>query len=308
MRTRRPLAVLFSTIAVLAAGLVVPVAASAQPVVGACFDYPMKTPAPISSAAPAISCDAPHTAETYFVRTLPDAFGTPSASTVSARTVASRPCTTQAMNAYLGMSARVIPSRFLTVVVFPTDAQWNAGERWMRCDTALQLGIDFTPITGTAAAFVAATPAESLNACTRGNPSPVKNALYPCTPPKRKDWAINPPRDLNWLKVLEQPLTNKSKFPGDNAAITAAIKICQKQGKAYKGVQKYPGWWRINPTSSGWKKGRRTIQCFVPYAQYLEHLAKLAPTPAPTPSPTATAVPAAPSAPAAPSPSPSPSA
>ncbi len=45
------------------------------------------------------------------------------------------------MNAYLGLQDRELPSRFRTVVLFPTDDQWAAGERWVRCDVVLQGGL-----------------------------------------------------------------------------------------------------------------------------------------------------------------------
>ena len=153
---RTGLAALAATSALLAAGLVLPAPASAAPAVGSCFDYPFSTLGKASSAAPAIGCEFPHTAETWFVGTVPDSFGPPSKASQADRLLAARPCTTKAMNAALGMPTRVLPSRYRTVVLFPTDAQWNAGERWVRCDAALQSGLQFQSTTGTAAAFVAA--------------------------------------------------------------------------------------------------------------------------------------------------------
>jgi hypothetical protein len=282
-------------------GLAAP--ASAVPVVGACYDYNAKTLKAVSSNAPAIGCDAPHTAETYYVRTIPDSFGLPSKSSLGAQLSASKPCTVTAINAYLGMPGRALPSRFRSVPLFPTDAQWTAGERWMRCDVALQEGLGLQPFAGTVTAFVASQPQDTFNFCTRGAPNPLKVAAYVCQAPKKPHWADNPPRDLNWLKVFEVRVgTAGSKFPGDASVLKQSSALCQKMGKKWKGTQALPGWWRIYPTASGWKKGLRSIQCFVPYAQYLEHLAARAPKPVPAPGPTATPTPVAPVA----SPSPQP--
>ena len=63
--------------------------------------------------------------------------------------------------------------------------------------------------------------------------------------------------------------------------------ICQKIAKKYNGKAEYPGWWRINPTDTGWRLGKRSVQCFVPLAQYLQEVAQSTPAPVtePTPAP-----------------------
>jgi hypothetical protein len=291
MRLRRhATAILLTSAAVVLSGMVVPSSASAAPLVGGCYDYPAKTIGKVSSAAPAIGCEAPHTAETYWVGALADAFGLPSASTQVARLSAGRPCTVKAMNDYLGMSDRTLPTRFRTVVLFPTDEQWNAGERWVRCDVVLQGGLELKPVTGTAAQLVAITSKEIFNFCTPKEPNIKATFAYPCLDPKK-----------NWIKVLDQELGGPgSAFPGTTSVDRRAIALCQKMGKRYQGKDKYPGWWRIYPTASGWKQGRRSVQCFVPYKQYLEHLAKVAPAPTPTPAPSPTPTPTAEVAAAAP--------
>ena len=237
-----------------------------------------------STAAPAIGCESPHTAETYFVGTLAEAFGLPSGSTQPARLSAGRPCTVAAMNAHLGLTEQKLPSRFRTVVLFPTDDQWNAGERWMRCDVVLQGGLELKSFSGTAAALVAATPRDIFNFCTPAEPNAVKTAAYPCLDRKK-----------NWIKVLDQELGGPgSKFPGTTSVERSTRRLCEKMGKKYDGKVTYPGWWAIWPTSRGWKEGRRSAQCFVPYAQYLKELAQNAPRPTPSPTPTPTPTPETP--------------
>jgi hypothetical protein len=287
MRIRRHrLGALVIATAVIASVVALAAPASAVPVVGSCYDYNAKTLKAVSSNAPAIGCEAPHTAETYYVRTLPDSFGPPSKSSLGAQLSASKPCTVKAVNAYLAMPGRSLPSRFLSVPLFPTDAQWTAGERWMRCDVVLQGGLELKTFAGTAAAFVAATPQVIFDFCTQGSPNAVKTAAYPCTDPKR-----------NWIKVLDKELGGAgSKFPGKTAVEKSTRKLCEKMGKKYNGKVPYPGWWAIWPTKAGWGEGRRSAQCFVPYKQYLQELAINAPKPAPAPTP----------APVAPDPSPSP--
>lgn len=294
---RNATAILLTSSAVVLSSIALPTAASAAPQVGGCYAYPASTIGKTSSAAPVIGCESAHTAETYFVGIVPDAFGVPSSASQAARLSAGRPCTVAAMNAYLGLTDRSLPSRFRTIVLFPTDAEWNAGERWVRCDVVLQGGLELKSLTGTAPAFVAATPKEILNFCTPAEPNAVKTSAYPCTNPKK-----------NWIKVLDQELGGPgSKFPGTSTVEKKTRALCQKMGKKYDGKVTYPGWWAIWPTSRGWKEGRRSAQCFVPYAQYLKELAQNAPRPTPSPTPE-TPPPAAPAASPEPVPAPSPSA
>lgn len=276
----RGITALAAAATVVVAGLVSPAIAAADPLVGQCYDYPAKSIRATSTTAPAMDCGAQHTGETYYVRTLPDSFGLPSKSSLGGRLSASKPCTIAAMNAYLGLSDRSLPTRFLSVPRFPTDAQWQAGERWMRCDVVLQGGLELKKLQGPVQSFVTATPKEIFNFCTQGEPNAVKTAAFPCTDPKR-----------NWVKLLNKDLGGAgSKFPGARSVEKSTRKLCGKLGNTYAGKSDYPRWWAIWPTAAGWNKGVRTAQCFVPYSQYLEEMAKRAPkpTPVPTPSPTPT--------------------
>jgi hypothetical protein len=283
MTVLRPvIAALLTASALVLGGLVVPQAASAAPAAGGCYDYSVKTVGKVSSAAPVIGCESAHTAETFYVGTVTEAFGLPSAAKQAMRLSAGRPCTVAAMNSYLGMPDRPLPSRFLPVVLFPTDAEWTAGERWVRCDVVLLGGTELKSFTGTAAALVAATPQAQFDFCTPGEPSAKATSAYPCLNPKK-----------NWIKVLDQELGGPgSRFPGTSTVDKRTRKLCEKQGKKWSGKEKYPGWWGIWPTSVGWKQGKRSAQCFVPYKQYLKQVAINTPKPPTPPADTPTATPA----------------
>lgn len=269
---------------IVAGGLVAPAPASATAAVGTCYAYKSPTLKAVSSTAPAVDCAASHTAETYYVGTLPASFGLPSRASQPKKLTAALPCTVDAMNAYLGIPDRNLPSRFITAVLFPTDEEWSAGERGVRCDVVLQAGLQLKSFTGTAAALVAATPEVQFNFCTPREPNAKRTAAYPCTKPKR-----------NWIKVLDKELGKPgSRFPGTSTVERKTRKLCEKQGKKWDGKVKYPGWWAIWPTSVGWKDGKRSAQCFVPYAQYLKEVAlqaKPIPVPVPDPVPTPDPVP-----------------
>ena len=259
---------------VIAGGLTTPAAAAEAPQVGACYAYKAAVLKEVSTDAPAVDCDASHTAETYWVGSVTNALGVPSKAPSARLLAASRPCTTDAMNAYLGIPDRVLPSRFQTVVLFPTDAQWGAGERWVRCDVVLQGGLALRPFAGPAAGFVAANPSTQFDFCTPREPNARATEAYPCLNPRK-----------NWIKVLDRELGGPgSKFPGTKTVERKTRALCAKQGKVWNGKEKYPGWWAIWPTSVGWKDGRRSAQCFVPYQQYLKELEERQPTQAPAPT------------------------
>ncbi len=117
-----------------------------QPVQDACYDYRAGGTKAQAATAPAVPCEGPHTAQTFYVRSLPESFGVPKDASAKKRLRVAKACTPDAMNAYLGLTNTAIPSRFQIVTVFPTDAQWNAGERWMRCDVVLQGRQELHPI------------------------------------------------------------------------------------------------------------------------------------------------------------------
>jgi hypothetical protein len=260
--------------------------ASAAPLVGDCYAYKAAVLKEVSSTAPAVDCNAEHTAETFYVGTLPGTFGSPSEASQAKLLSAGRPCTVAAMNSYLGVPDRQLPSRFQPVVLFPTDEQWAAGERWVRCDVVLQGGLKLKSFTGTAAALVAATPAAQFNFCTPKEPNARATAAYPCLSPKK-----------NWIKVLDKELGGPgSTFPGTSTVERKTRKLCERQGKKWNGKEKYPGWWAIWPTAVGWKQGKRSAQCFVPYQQYLKEVASQRPAPVPAPEPTPAPEPSAPAA------------
>lgn len=271
----RRVTALAGTTAILLAGLTAIAApAQAAPAPGACFDYPFSVTDAISTDAAAVPCEAPHTAETFLVGQVSERLGTPSKASVNARLAATAPCTAAAMNNYLGLTGRSLPSRFVVVPLLPTDAQWAAGERWVRCDVLLQSGLKAQPVTGAMTAVAAGLAQEQLDFCTPGTPSAKNTAAVPCTGRR------------NWIKVLEQSLGGPTaRFPGTSTIQARSATICQRVAKKYGGNVAFPGWWRINPTESGWRDGKRVLQCFVPYAQYLQELAQNAPPPPPTPAP-----------------------
>lgn len=232
---------------------------ASTPASDACYDYAASAKPNQIATSPPVGCEGPHTAQTFYVRSLADNFGDPQQANSKKKLRAARACTTKAMNSYLGLSNTAIPSRFQIVTVFPTSAQWNAGERWMRCDVVLRGGASYTQFSGTVQQLVADTPREQFNFCTASIPgSRTKNAAA-CTRPKR-----------NWIMVAEQDLGSINRnFPGSRSVERSAKRICQRIGNRYTVRRQFYPWWAIWPTRTGWQDGDRTAQCFVPYEEYL---------------------------------------
>jgi len=180
------------------------VSPQAPPATNTCYDYRSASSEDQTAVAVAVACEGEHTAQTFYTRSLPEGFGIPAQAGAKKRLKVAKPCTTDAMNAYLALSETAIPSRFQIVTVFPTAGQWNAGERWMRCDVVLRGGKEFTRFSGGAPQLVASTPREQFHFCTPSVPGNRTKAAYPCTKPKK-----------NWIMVAERDLgAIGKKFPG----------------------------------------------------------------------------------------------
>lgn len=264
MRVRTASVAVIGTLSVLAVGVITAPTSQAVATIGDCYYYPGTTR--ISSDAPAVACDAAHTAQTYWVSSLPDSFGIPAKASTAARRSATVACTPAAINAFTAMPGRTLPSRFDTFAIFPSAAQWASGDRTVRCDVVLRNGAKLVTLTQPAAAVVASTPADQLNYCTPAEPN--ANAPYAgiCKNPKK-----------NFIKLLAKDLGKPgSKFPGYSVVERKVTKMCQALGRKYKGNVPYPGYWGIWPTGSGWANGDRAAQCFVPLKQYLDTLANQA--------------------------------
>ena len=236
------------------------VSPQAPPATNTCYDYRSASSEDQTAVAVAVACEGEHTAQTFYTRSLPEGFGIPAQAGAKKRLKVAKPCTTDAMNAYLALSETAVPSRFQIVTVFPTAGQWNAGERWMRCDVVLRGGKEFTRFSGGAPQLVASTPREQFHFCTPSVPGNRTKAAYPCTKPKK-----------NWIMVAERDLgAIGKKFPGTRSAERKAKRICQRVGNRYTERKKFYPWWAIWPTRAGWKEGDRTAQCFVPYEQFVK--------------------------------------
>ena len=268
MRRTLRLAVL-STSCLALTSVVLGVPASATtPTTGNCYNYPTFALQKVSNPASPVPCEGSHRAETFFTGSLAARFPDPAKATV--RQIADarvNNCTPARMNAYLGLNT-ALPTRFRPVAVFPSTAEYAAGERWIRCDVVYSTALGIGVLTQPAPAWVAAsaeTPG-SFSFCTPGvgfarMPSPTKTTAQPCTNPT-KQWILvaNPAVGKIW-----------QKYPGYRTLERRAATACRAYKNKYNGGLKDPfarGWSYIYPMAQGWSNGVRTASCWVPLKQY----------------------------------------
>ncbi len=230
--------------------------------VGDCFNYKSSGTKDQAASAPAVDCTTPHKAQTYWAGTLPQSFGVPLKATAASRLKQTQPCTVTNINAFVNLGDRKLPTRLQSVSVFPSKAQWDAGQRWVRCDVVFRAGKSYKPLSTPMAAFVTATPASQLNFCTPRVPGNRTTSAYPCTNIKK-----------NWIMILERNLgtTPGKKFPGSRAVEYQTKRICENAAKPFVTLRKYYPWWAIWPAAVGWSRGDRTAQCFVPYGEFVKN-------------------------------------
>lgn len=230
-------------------------AAPPEPKIGDCYSYPRFATVKAAEAR-ATSCKRSHVGETFYVAKLPSSLGPPRKATYAERAAAAKPCTEAAMHEAIGLAGRTIPSRFEVVVVFPTNAQWEQGARWMRCDAALLEGSSYTRLKAPLSTVISQAKDGTFDFCTPKVPGSKAKVAGRCTKPKQ-----------NWILVTEPRIAPASSaFPGLEAVTREAKALCKEAAKEFEDPQ--DRWWAIWPKKAGWKAGYRLAMCFVPYTAY----------------------------------------
>lgn len=282
------LAVAVAGVGLLSSLLIAPAAqAESGPQVGDCFDYSDREAAQRITSSPKVDCATKHRGETFFVGSLAANFPPPRrVKPKSATREALRNCTTARMNAYLGLTDS-FPTRFKITAHFPSQTDWAAGARWVRCDLTLRSGTGTETWAGTAPALVAAGPRATFNFCAPSVgylnwPDPSRKNAQRCKSPKKQ-----------WILVA-QKLVGKanSRYPGQRAIDRRAQAKCKPLRNTYPGGLPVArrGWFYIYPTAAGWARGEREAMCWVPLQQYVD---TVNPKPSPEPAPPAAPAPEA---------------
>jgi len=115
-------------------------ASAATPVVGRCYNLTYAQTGEESSTAPSVSCSSPHTTKTIGVRMVPNSTDYKHITDAEEFKLAATLCYPK-FTAYLGSTAENQELTAYGLLFFiPTQAQRNAGARWMRCDLILAAG------------------------------------------------------------------------------------------------------------------------------------------------------------------------
>ena len=229
-----------------------------------------------------VPCEEQHTTYTYTVQELPArhaaAFSRALSASQSAqaemsarediRAVGSRICQTEL--------EFLVPTRgdqysMLTMfTLLPSDAEWQAGARWVRCDIGL-----LAPPTPESEPRFAALPAHitDLSLSVERYPRQYELCLSASTTAEQDvphaDGAVQVPCNTDdvWHFYASVPLgyAPESAFPGSDAVASAAKAACASAAAELDDANADTDatqWW-FYPGEAGWDDGRRTASCWM---------------------------------------------
>lgn len=250
-------------------------------VVGECVDVDGASPLYVGSQA--VDCASPHDAEVFALATAPGDLGTPSEVFLTFQqlnALCSPPGDASfepAMQQYLGVEDVTLPLRIGFAVALPTDDQWQAGDRTVRCLMTLET---IAPDLSTSAqSWTGRAPAQ---VATEG-----------------VGW-------LAWCAVTEPVsggfTTSGSCIGGRWLLVNQAVPVSGEAGDPYPGEQlqaladqacvEPARPWQIGGSGDliatvvprfEWLSGARSTQCWIPFSQWNGATTDVAP-PAPVPA------------------------
>lgn len=246
-----------------------PPAATTKPVVGQCWNATTADAADWADwKGPATAaCTSSHTLYTYHVGSISGETGnswaspsSPDALTDQIQTKAEDACSLSTLLPKLAWNQQLINGYFFV----PTEAQWKAGQRWVRCD----VGVLATGTTLGNESFTA-LPAKISTLVRQVSSEPVKFefCMNSSTPVSESGPLDNPNATLadcadspQWRLTTHGnfPDAAGSVFPDDATANAESSKVCQPSVKGDNEI-----WIAYLPTKSDWASGDREIDCWV---------------------------------------------
>ncbi len=202
---------------------------AAAPEVGQCRNLTYDQADALSDNSPVVDCDESHTTLTYYIGEYPGEGSVPDNETAVAE------CTDQLPEAIgvSGADAKLTAFNFLFFQ--PDNEAWDDGERWFRCDLAIIVGEELTPLPDGTGPFIDGEPADAVSACLTGD-----GARTTCD------------QDHNYRAVATFEATGSaSKIPSDTEFYAQGGKKCPRDPD-----------WMTWPSEAGWKGGDRTVVCY----------------------------------------------
>lgn len=224
----------------------------AAPEVGVCRDLTPSDVAQPSDSTEPVACDEPHTAETYAVGEMPDAYDDRDWDDPSVAAWAAKTCTEE-FGPFLGADVSTVMRTVLSWAWFrPSEDAWDAGARWYRCDVVGggEQSKSYVTLPTTAEDLLAGPPQDRWMVCADGQT--VDGAVkLPCTEPHE------------WRAVTTISLGQAdSPYPGDKRVETKTRDFCSKSVGAWLN---YPVDYDYGYTwfqEAAWEAGNRRSVCW----------------------------------------------
>ena len=232
------------------------VAPRETPMAGQCWNVSRSAADVMSLDVPSVDCADVHTLETFLVAEW-KARNPYQMTEDELWAAADDLCGYQRADTYLGVRPQHLPvPRTEWYFFFPTQQQWAAGERWIRCDVGLLQGWDaLEPLRGSARELVANFGPRGVAWCTNGEPrtdaatAPV-SCLSVARPWVWADWKFTP-----------------GKYPGPKKVKQTAIRFCQATAKK-AGLPRNATWWYFFDPRKDWQTNQGGYsECFFDLSQ-----------------------------------------
>ncbi|HEX3222854.1 MAG TPA: septum formation family protein [Nocardioides sp.] len=198
-------------------------AATTAPDVDACRVLAPDDVTQASNDTDPVSCDQPHTAQTYAVQTLPPQFAHASYDDAQVAAYAYRTCAREFID-FTGADESLAMRTVLSWVWFrPSSSAWDAGARWYRCDVigGGDQARSFVDLPRTAKGLLLGRPQDRWMVCAQG--ATVSGAVkVPCD--QKHDW-----RAVTTIVLGSAG----DRYPGDHAVQARTRDFCSKSVGAW---------------------------------------------------------------------------
>ena len=222
----------------------------APPTLGACRQLTPEHVAEPSNTTEPVDCDEPHTAETYAVGQLPGTFDDADHDEEELGAWAYETCS-EAFMEFLGADESLVMRTVVSWAWFrPSEAAWDAGARWYRCDVVGggEQSKEFVELPPTAKGLLLGRPKDRWLVCADG-PTVAGSVKVACTEPHQ------------WRAVTTISLPGEN-YPGDRVVEVTTRDFCSRSVGAWLN---YPVDYDFGYTwfqEAEWEAGNRRSVCW----------------------------------------------
>lgn len=193
------------------------------PELGACRELTPDDVAQPSNATETVPCARPHTAQTYAVGELPDEFDDADHDDPAMGEFAYETCS-EKFGKFLGADESLVMRTVVTWAWFrPSEAAWEEGARWYRCDVVGggEQSQEYVELPATAEGLLVGRPDDRWMVCADGE-TVAEAPKVPCSEPH--DW-----RAVTTIKLGEPD----EPYPGDRVVEVTTRDFCSRSVGAW---------------------------------------------------------------------------